>query len=67
MLSIMQRGGWTTDHVMKTVYRHTLADRTESMNQKVNHLVGEVMQHEVSHEKQKAQCLLDFLAAGGGT
>lgn len=33
---IMQRGGWTTDNVMKTVYRHTLEDKETEMNQKAN-------------------------------
>lgn len=33
---IIERGGWQTDNVMKTVYRHTLNDRTKKMNQKVN-------------------------------
>ncbi len=33
---IMQRGGWTTDNVMKTVYRHVLTDKTKDMNQKAN-------------------------------
>lgn len=33
---IMERGGWQTDNVMKTVYRHTLNDRVKEMSQKVN-------------------------------
>ncbi len=33
---IMQRGGWTTDNVMKTVYRHTLEDKENEMNKKAN-------------------------------
>lgn len=33
---IMQRGGWTTDNVMKTVYRHTLEDKESEMNKKAN-------------------------------
>lgn len=33
---IMERGGWQTDNVMKTVYRHTLNDRVKEMNRKVN-------------------------------
>lgn len=27
---IMQRGGWSTDNVLKTVYRHTLADQEKA-------------------------------------
>lgn len=33
---IMQRGGWTTDNVLKTVYRHTLNDKEQEMNDKAN-------------------------------
>lgn len=33
---IMQRGGWRTDNVLKTVYRHTLNDKEQQMNEKAN-------------------------------
>lgn len=33
---IMQRGGWTTDRVLKAVYRHTLADQEQKMVEKAN-------------------------------
>lgn len=33
---IMQRGGWTTDRVLKAVYRHTLADQEQVMVDKAN-------------------------------
>lgn len=33
---IMERGGWQTDNVMKTVYRHTLSDHQKEMTQKIN-------------------------------
>jgi integrase len=33
---IMQRGGWKTDGVMKTVYRHALDRESEKMNTKIN-------------------------------
>ena len=29
---IMQAGGWKTDHVMKSVYRHALSDKIEEMD-----------------------------------
>lgn len=32
---IMRSGGWKTDHVMKTVYRETLKDKTEEMQKKI--------------------------------
>ena len=50
---IMQRGGWTTDNVMKTVYRHTLNDKEKEMNQKANDYFGNFMQHEMQHKKIK--------------
>lgn len=33
---IMERGGWKTDGVMKTVYRHTISDEAKSFNNMVN-------------------------------
>ncbi len=33
---IMQRGGWKTDSVLKTVYRHAMDDKQKAMNQKAN-------------------------------
>ena len=40
---IMQRGGWTSDHVMKTVYRHTLADQDRNMVQLANEHFGAML------------------------
>lgn len=38
---IMAAGGWSSDHVMKQVYRHTLADRDREMSKKaVAHLAA---------------------------
>ena len=33
---IMQRGGWSSDTVLKSVYRHAMNDRQKEMNQKTN-------------------------------
>lgn len=33
---IMQRGGWSSDGVLKQIYRHALDDKTREMSQKVN-------------------------------
>lgn len=33
---IMQRGGWGSDAVLKSVYRHTLENKENEMNQKIN-------------------------------
>ena len=33
---IMQRGGWQTDGVLKSVYRHAMSDRQEEMNTRTN-------------------------------
>lgn len=51
---IMQAGGWGNDRVLKEVYRHTLSETREKMsNIAVNYF--ETMQHEMQHEKEKAQ------------
>ena len=51
---IMQRGGWSSDAVLKSVYRHTLSDYQKSMTQLANNHFAAVMQHEMQHEKEKA-------------
>ena len=33
---IMQRGGWSSDGVLKQIYRHALADKSDEMSRKVN-------------------------------
>lgn len=48
---IMQRGGWSSDRVLKEVYRHTMSDKQKEMNAKVNLHFTEVMQHDMQHKK----------------
>lgn len=33
---LMQRGGWSSDRILKSVYRHAMDDKTKEMNDKVN-------------------------------
>ena len=33
---IMQRGGWSSDRILKNVYRHAMSDRQKEMNDKAN-------------------------------
>ena len=33
---IMERGGWSTDSVLKQIYRHALSDKSVQMNEKAN-------------------------------
>ena len=33
---IMQRGGWSSDGVLKSIYRNTMDDYTEKFSQQVN-------------------------------
>jgi integrase len=46
---IMQRGGWSTDGVMKTIYRNTIDDQTKKMNVTINEYFDQIS-HEISHE-----------------
>lgn len=46
---IMQRGGWNTDTVLKSVYRHSMTDRQKEMNDKANRFFEE-MQHKMQHD-----------------
>ncbi|HJC24970.1 MAG TPA: site-specific integrase [Candidatus Eisenbergiella merdavium] len=48
---IMQRGGWSSDGVLKNVYRHAMNDRQEDMNRIANAHFERLMQHEMQHKK----------------
>lgn len=50
---IMQRGGWSTDTVLKQVYRHTMSDKQKEMNQKANDHFAKIVSHDISHENEK--------------
>lgn len=50
---IIERGGWSTDNVMKTIYRSTITEESKKMNRKINQHF-ESMQHEMQHKKEKA-------------
>lgn len=47
---IMQRGGWSSDHTLKTIYRGTIEEYTQKYNDMaLQHF--DKMQHEMQHEK----------------
>ena len=48
---IMARGGWSTDAVLKQVYRHTMSDRQKEMSRKANDHFSKIVSHEISHDK----------------
>ena len=52
---LMQRGGWASDKVLKSVYRHVLDDKAKEMNDKVNAYFEMVVSHGAQHEKEKTQ------------
>lgn len=45
---IMERGGWRTDHVMKSIYRNVIDLETEKQNRVINDHFSK-MQHEMQH------------------
>lgn len=52
---IMQRGGWSTDGVMKAVYRNTIDNVTERVNVDINNYFNGMMQHDMQHATQKSR------------
>lgn len=46
---IMQRGGWSSDNVLKSVYRNTIDDQTQKFNNNINTHFAKLMQHEMQH------------------
>lgn len=43
-------GGWSSDSMLQTVYRHTLSDTEIEMNIKVNNHFTAIMQREMQHK-----------------
>lgn len=50
---IMARGGWSSDTVLKSVYRHAMTDRQKDMSSIANNHFESIMQHEISHGNKK--------------
>ncbi|WP_312443258.1 site-specific integrase [Lacrimispora sp.] len=50
---IIERGGWSTDNVMKTIYRSAITEESKKINHKIN-LHFETMQHDLQHDNKKA-------------
>lgn len=50
---IIARGGWSTDNVMKSIYRGVIADENKKQTKKINKHF-EKMQHEIQHETENA-------------
>ena len=47
---IMQRGGWSSDHTLKAIYRRTIGEYTQKYNTiALQHFNN--MQHEMQHKK----------------
>ena len=46
---IMQRGGWSTDGIMKAVYRNTIDEQTARMNVKINQYFNDIS-HDMQHD-----------------
>ena len=53
--SAQERGGWSTDHIMKSVYTHTFTDDRNAADKKIDSYFDELMQHEMQHEKKETQ------------
>ena len=51
---IMQRGGWSSDAVLKSVYRHTLDNYQQDMKEKANSHFESIIPHDIPHKNEKA-------------
>lgn len=51
---IMSRGGWGNDGVLKNVYRHAMASKTQEMSKIANTYFSD-LQHDLQHNKIKPQ------------
>ena len=50
---IMQRGGWSSDRILKAVYRHAMDDQTKKMNDKVNGHFDKMVHTKVHTNKKR--------------
>lgn len=50
---IMQRGGWSSDGVLKSVYRHALSDKAQEMDQIANSYFSELCNTKYNIKKKK--------------
>lgn len=50
---ITRRGGWSSDQIMKSIYRDVIAEESKKQTKKINQHF-ESIQHEMQHELQKA-------------
>lgn len=48
---IMERGGWSSDTVVKDIYTHTMINKSEETASVANAHFESIMQHEIQHEK----------------
>jgi len=48
---IMARGGWSSDRIMKSVYRDTIDDQTRKMNEKIFGHFDDIS-HEIQHDSK---------------
>ena len=53
----MKAGGWSSEAILQSIYRHTLSDVEKEMSDKVNNHFSELMQHEMQHEKKEPRKL----------
>lgn len=52
---IMKRGGWSSDHVLKKVYRNVITTEDEKFAEKINSHFENLMQHDMQHEIPRTQ------------
>lgn len=50
---IMQRGGWSSDRILKAVYRHAMDDQAKKMNDKVNGYFGRLVDTKVDTKRKR--------------
>lgn len=51
---IMHRGGWSSDHTLKQIYRGSMDDYEKKFTVLVNDHYQKLMQHDMQHEKERA-------------
>lgn len=49
----MERGGWSTNKILQSVYQHTFSEERQKVDDVVDNYFSEIMQHKMQHEIKK--------------
>lgn len=49
----MERGGWSTNSVLQSVYQHTFSEKRKSVDDQIDAYFNSIMQHDIQHRREE--------------